>query len=71
MYTVKFGNSSGKLCYAVDQSLEAIKAYHRGDVRIDAKIENVYLWFILERGDLPLMNGVPDGAVPKVPLEQP
>lgn len=61
MYAVKFGKSSGKLCYAVDQSLEAIKAFHRGDIKIDVKIENVYLWLVLERkSELPLINGNPD-----------
>ncbi len=53
MYAVKFGKASGKLCYAIDQSIEAIKAYHRGDVVIDSGIENVFLWLVLERGALP------------------
>ncbi|MGE6229874.1 DUF6119 family protein [Paenibacillus chitinolyticus] len=61
MYAVKFGKSSGKLCYAVDQSIEAIKAFHRGDIKLDVKIENVYLWLVLERkGELPLIDGKPD-----------
>lgn len=61
MYAVKFGKASGKLCYAIDQSIEAIKAYHRGDVKIDSRIENVYLWLVLERGALPTMeDGTPD-----------
>ncbi|RTE02753.1 DUF6119 family protein [Paenibacillus whitsoniae] len=60
MFAVKFGKSSGKLCYAVDQSIEAIKAYHRGDIEIEGEIENVYLWLVLERGDLPLIDGQPD-----------
>lgn len=60
MFAVKFGKSSGKLCYAIDQSIEAIKAYHRGDIGIEEKIENVYLWFVLERNDLTLIDGCPD-----------
>lgn len=61
MYAVKFGKSSGKLCYAVDQSIEAIKAFHRGDIKIDVKIENVYLWLVLERkSKLTLIDGKPD-----------
>ncbi|WLD93355.1 DUF6119 family protein [Alkalihalobacillus sp. AL-G] len=60
IYSVKFGNSSGKLCYAIDQSIEAIKAYHRRDIEFENKIENVYIWFVLERNPLPLNNGVPD-----------
>jgi uncharacterized protein (TIGR04141 family) len=59
MFAVKFGKSSSKLCYAVDQSIEAIKAYHRGDVGIEVNIENVYLWFVLERNDLPMIDGSP------------
>ena len=27
MFAVKIGGTSGKLCYAVDQSLEALKLY--------------------------------------------
>lgn len=60
MFAVKFGSTSSKLCYAVDQSLEAIRAYHRREVTTEAKIDNVYLWFVLERSDLPLLNGRPD-----------
>ena len=60
MFAVKFGSTSSKLSYAVDQSLEAIRAYHRKEVTIEAKIENVYLRFVLERSDLPLINGYPD-----------
>lgn len=60
MFAVKFGSTSSKLCYAVDQSLEAIRAYHRREVAKDIIIENVYLWFVLERNDLPLLNGNPD-----------
>ncbi|MNF84104.1 hypothetical protein D3C84_664490 [compost metagenome] len=60
MFAVKFGKSSGKLCYAIDQSLEAIKAFHRGDINLDVDIDYVYLWFVLERGELPLIEGHPD-----------
>lgn len=62
MYTVKFGNTSGKLCYAVDQSLEAIKAYKKGLISLgdDINIKEVCIWIVLERNELPLMNGQPD-----------
>lgn len=60
MYTVKFGNSSSKLCYAVDQSLEAIKAYQRGEVISDIQINNVCLWLVLNRNPLPLIGDMPD-----------
>jgi uncharacterized protein (TIGR04141 family) len=61
MYAVKFGKASGKLCYAIDQSVEAIKAYHRRDVLLESEIENVYLWLVLERGMLPTKeDGSPD-----------
>ncbi|MEK3732863.1 DUF6119 family protein [Paenibacillus sp. FSL M8-0334] len=60
MFAVKFGSTSSKLCYAVDQSLEAIRAYHRGEIVKDIVIENVYLWLVLERKELPLLNGKPD-----------
>lgn len=60
MFAVKFGSTSSKLSYAVDQSLEAIRAYHRKEVTTEAKIENVYLRFVLERSDLPLINGYPN-----------
>ncbi|MEK5489819.1 DUF6119 family protein [Paenibacillus sp. FSL R7-0297] len=60
MYAVKFGKTSSKLCYAVDQSIEAIRAYHRREVAIDVKIEKVYLWFVLERRDLPLIDNTPN-----------
>ena len=61
MYTVKFGNSSGKLCYAVDQSLEAIKAYKKRLIDFaDINIKEVCIWLVLEREELPLVGGIPD-----------
>lgn len=61
MYTVKFGNASGKLCYAVDQSLEAIKAYKKGLINLPGvTIKEVCLWLVLEREELPLLNGTPN-----------
>ena len=61
MFTVKFGNSSGKLCYAVDQSIEAIKAYKKRLINLpDIVIKEVCIWLVLERDELPLIEGVPN-----------
>jgi uncharacterized protein (TIGR04141 family) len=61
MYSVKIGNSSGKLCYAVDQSIEALKMYHRKQLTGIPKIEKVCLWLVLDRKTpLRVINGVPD-----------
>ena len=61
MYTVKFGESSGKLCYAVDQSLEAIKAYKKQLITLeDVVIRDVCIWLVLERGELPFIDGRPN-----------
>lgn len=49
MYAVKIGNSSGKLCYAVDQSLTALKLLRMGELTDMPPITKVALWFVLER----------------------
>ena len=48
MFAVKIGNSSSKLCYAVDQSLTSIKLYKKGLLTFNHKIDTVGLWFVLE-----------------------
>ncbi len=61
MYSVKFGNSSSKLCYAIDQSFVAAKEVRAGNVDIGKEINNVCIWLVLERKPLPLRNdGQPD-----------
>jgi len=49
MFAVKKGKASSSLCYAIDQSLISLKKYKHGEIRDMPKIENVGLWFILER----------------------
>ena len=61
IFATKIGNSSSKLCYAVDQSLTALKMYkHRTEEDLP-EISKVVLWLVLERKKkLPLINGKPD-----------
>ena len=49
MYAVKIGNSSGKLCYAVDQSLTALKMLRIGELKDMPPVSKVAVWFVLER----------------------
>lgn len=49
MFAVKKGKASSDLCYAVDQSLTALKKYKHGEIPNMPQINNVGLWFILER----------------------
>lgn len=49
MFAVKKGKSSSDLCYAIDQSLTALKKYKHGEIIDMPSISNVGLWFILER----------------------
>lgn len=62
MYTVKFGDNSSKLCYAVDQSLGAAKLIHTKKIFQDKTVKNVCIWIILTRSDkLPnTEDGKPD-----------
>lgn len=54
MFAVKKGKASSDLCYAVDQSLTALKKLKHGEITDMPSISNVGLWFILERaGHLP------------------
>lgn len=60
-FAVKIGNSSGKLCYAIDQSLTALKLYKQGELTDIPEITTVALWFVLERKKhIENKNGVPD-----------
>lgn len=49
MYAVKFGNSSAKLCYAVDQSIASLKAYKHKQLKNMPEIDTVAIWLVLER----------------------
>lgn len=49
MCAVKIGNASSKLCYAVDQSLTALKLYKKHQLPQMPEITTVVLWFVLER----------------------
>lgn len=49
---VKFGNVSSKLCYAIDQSLAALKLCKQNQIHVNdtsLTVTSVALWFILER----------------------
>ena len=49
VYAVKIGKSSGKLCYAVDQSLAFLKTYKHNEFSDLPEVTTIVLWFILER----------------------
>lgn len=62
MYAVKLGNSSSKLCYAIDQSLSALKLLKDNRIREDLpEIDTVVIWLVLDRKThIEDDNGVPD-----------
>ena len=61
MCAVKIGNTSAKLCYAIDQSLTALKLYRKGNLPNIPKITTIVLWFVLERKKhIEDSNGTPD-----------
>lgn len=49
MFAVKIGNTSGKLCYAVDQSLTSLKPYKHHLLENMPQIDAVGVWLVLER----------------------
>lgn len=49
MLVVKIGNTSAKLCYAVDQSLTSLKLHKKGELPGMPKVTTAVLWFVLER----------------------
>lgn len=60
-FAVKFGNTSAKLCYAIEQSLVSLKAFKRGELNEMPKINTFVLWFVLERkGHIEDQDGIPD-----------
>lgn len=61
MYAVKIGNTSGKLCYAVDQSISSLRLYKHDMLTDMPEIERVAIWLVLERvNKLTLKDGDPD-----------
>ena len=57
MFAVKKGKASSDLCYAIDQSLTALKKYKHGEIVDMPLISHVGLWFILERTEnLPIIQ---------------
>lgn len=58
MFAVKKGKSSSDLCYAIDQSLTSLKKFKHDEISKMPSIQNVGLWFILERKErLPIIEG--------------
>ncbi len=61
IFAVKIGNTSAKLCYAVDQSLTSLKLYKQGLLKNIPSFTKVVLWFVLERKKhIENKNGKPD-----------
>lgn len=62
MYAVKIGNTSSKLCYVVDQSIESAKLYKQGYFENIPSIKRVAIWIVLDKREkLPLdVSGEPD-----------
>lgn len=60
MFAVKIGNSSSKLCYAVDQSISSLRLYKHRLLPNIPSINTVVIWLILERsGHIEDADGVP------------
>lgn len=49
MFAVKIGNSSAKLCYAVDQSISSLRLYKHQLLPNMPAIKRVAIWLVLER----------------------
>lgn len=60
MYAVKIGNSSAKLCYAVDQSISSLKLYKHRLLEGMPEIDTVAIWLVLDHRNHIEDNGVPD-----------
>lgn len=60
MYAVKFGSTSSKLCYAVDQSIASLRLYKHHQLNNMPPIHTVAIWFVLERANHIEENGVPN-----------
>ena len=61
IFAVKIGNSSGKLCYVADQSIQALKVYKHNLIEEKPPLTNVAIWLVLDRvSQLSLVDGKPD-----------
>ncbi|EHP50504.1 TIGR04141 family sporadically distributed protein [Clostridium perfringens] len=61
MFAVKIGSSSGKLCYVVDQSIQALKLYKHNLGGEKPELKDVAILLVLERAKkLKLVDGKPD-----------
>lgn len=61
MFAVKMGNTSAKLCYVIDQSLTALKAYRNHSIAFSSEINTVVLWIVLDTAThIEDENGKPD-----------
>jgi len=62
MFAVKIGNTSAKLCYAIDQSLTSVKMYKHQQLDRMPEIDTVVVWLVLERRNhLPILDsGMPN-----------
>ena len=49
MFAVKIGNSSAKLCFAIDQSINSMKMYKHKTMSDLPEIDTVGIWLILDR----------------------
>ncbi|NLK11101.1 MAG: TIGR04141 family sporadically distributed protein [Staphylococcus equorum] len=61
IFAVKIGKSSSKLCYVVDQSIQALKAYKHNLIEEKPQLMNVAVWLVLDRvNQLNVIDGKPD-----------
>jgi uncharacterized protein (TIGR04141 family) len=61
IFAVKIGNTSSKLCYAIDQLSSSIKFIKKKYITYDRNITDVVVWIVLERQTvLPVNNGKVD-----------
>lgn len=49
MFAVKFGDSSSKLCYAVDQSSSSVQMYKNSSLPHMPQIHSVAIWLVLKK----------------------
>lgn len=49
MFSVKIGNTSGKLCYTVDQSITTLKLLRQGKLADMPNVSTIVLWFVLKK----------------------
>lgn len=61
MFAVKIGDSSSKLCYAVEQSISSTKLYKHNLLENMPNVKNIAVWLVLKRANkLKEINGHPD-----------